>query len=610
MEQESNKMSLISNTRLINKNISLDKLSIAKSFIIFASVITVLTTILYFYFSWKIYSDNIKSTLQEQSSRIETSFTDTIDYTAYLMRYLNLRIKNNPKDLGYISNLLSSFHLDSEVNNKIPWNMFSWVNDGLFLVVNSNLGVVKPIDVSDREYILKSKENQDKIYLNKPSYGKVSGEMIIPVGMGIKDNKGKYLGSMVFGINIAKLIEKIHLSVSNDEVAFAIYSSEDLSLILHSKNYAIDKEQDELIKKIDLSLPQGEIKHYTTYSHYHKIDKYPYFVVTQYSNKFFTTKLFFDLLPRLFEITAILVILFAILFILKTIIITPILRLSEAAKAISQDKNELASLLLPETNIAEINELSKQLKAIQEYKINLLHAKKSQNNFFSNMSHELRTPLTGVMSYAELMKEEIHGPLNDDYKKLSNVIFKSGQHLLSLINELLNFSKLNSDKVEISNDKLDIAFEINNAIDVITAEAKKEEITIHTNFSHYNYLLKADKSMLQRILLNILSNAIKFSHHGEKIMVNTQISNFGELQISVIDHGIGIKQEDIPLIMEEYGQAKNSRTVNPNQGFGLGLPIVQKMIALHQGSLKIDSVFEKGTVATITFPNERLIRAE
>lgn len=603
----------MSDTKLNNQTISLGKISITKCFVIFVVTITLLTSLLYFYFSWKIYSDNIKSTLQQQSSKIETSFTDTIDYTAYLMGYLNLRIKNNPKDLNYISNLLSSFHLDSEVNNKIPWNMFSWVNNKLFLVVNSNLGVVDPIDVSDRAYILKTKEDQSKIYLNKPAYGRVSKELIIPVGLGVKDDNGKYLGSMVFGINIAKLAEKISLATSNQEISFAIYDFNDREMILSSKNYKTDDGQKKFINNIDLSKDNKEIHESSifsnnkNYSFYQKIDKYPYIIITQYNTKFFTTKLLLDLLPGLFEIIIILSTLFAVLYILKSIIITPIVQLSEAAKAISQDQDELGILLLPKTKIAEINALSEQLKAIYEYKINLLHAKKSQNNFFSNMSHELRTPLTGVMSYAELMKNEIHGPLNEDYKKISAVIFKSGCHLLSLIDELLNFSKLNSGKVEISNEKLNITSELQDAIEIVTAEAAKYDIVIYTDFQHHNYRLKADRSMLKRTLLNLLSNAIKFSHHGGIIHVMTKINNIGELQIIIIDHGIGIRKEDIELILEEYGQAKNSRKINKNQGFGLGLPISKKMIALHQAELKIDSILDKETTVTITFPRERLI---
>ena len=592
----------------------LGKLSISKYFTIFVISISVLTFFLYSYFRWNIYSKNIKSDLESQSLRISESFVDTIDYTAYLMNYINSQIRDNDSlNVRYISSLLSSFRLNSEVNNRIPWNMFSWTNNKLKLTVNSDRGIVKPIDVSDRDYISLTISDPNKIHIGKPVYGKVSKTWIIPSGMGIADYNGNYLGATIFGFNIKKLTEKLELSLNITGVSFAIYDIKNKEIVISSKDFLLDESYNNFITHYNFSKPSGEITKYSLFSDnkfygfYQNVEKYPYVIITKYNNSFFQRKLSSELYPRIFEIIAIFTILFTSFYALRLVIISPILKLSQAANAISKDRDSEVKSLLPKTKIYEINTLASQLLAIQEYKINLLQAKKSQNNFFANMSHELRTPLTGAMSYAELMKNEIHGPLSEDYKKLSDIIFKSGRHLLSLIDELLNFSRLNADKTALYDERLDIGQEVQEAIDIVAADAKKDDITIDAKFFHNKYMLKADKSMFKRMLLNLLSNAIKFSHHGGKVSVVTQVNGSGELSVAVIDQGVGIKEENIPQILEEYGQVKDSHINDKRQGVGLGLPITQKMVALHQAKFKIESTLEKGTTATINFPRARLL---
>ncbi len=580
--------------------IKLSKTNIIYNFRIVAwslSIIIIAICTILFYNDYKTRIKIIKNELISKNERVERKFVDSLLYTKHIMKYVSsqIEIRKNLDD-EFINQLLISYRVPED--SVLSWSTFSWADKNHHLIISSNYGIDRKNygDLSKRDYIPKTVQYPKTLQTGTPIFGIKSNLWSVPVGYGVTKNN-QYIGAVVTGIGIEGLKSKLDETITDHKISFALVDVRDGIIITNSNNF----DEDVLAKIKSQKFNSSDLVYLKN------LENYPYIIFTSYHHKIFNSEIKHQLMNYFLSIGAILFLVNIPLLFFKIKLITPIIQLSEAAKAISQDQDELGILLLPETKIAEINALSEQLKAIYEYKINLLHAKKSQNNFFSNMSHELRTPLTGVMSYAELMKNEIHGPLNEDYKKISAVIFKSGCHLLSLIDELLNFSKLNSGKVEISNEKLNIASEIQDTIEIVTAEAAKYDIVIHTDFQHHNYKLKADKSMLKRTLLNLLSNAIKFSHHGGLIDVMTRINNIGQLQVIITDHGIGIRQEDIELILEEYGQAKNSRKINKNQGFGLGLPISKKMIALHQAELKIDRIVDKETTVTITFPRERLI---
>lgn len=542
---------------------------------------------------------NIKEDLTSQNDRVSRKFTDSLNYTKHIMQYISDQIARGEKvDNKFINQLLISYRIPT--NDVMVWSTFSWVDIKQRLVISSNFGIdtKNSPDMSKRDYIPRTIAQPRVFQTGTPVFGAKSHLWSIPVGLGVVDKNKKYIGSVITGIVIDGIKSKLDEVITNHAVSFALIDKRDGKLITKSDNFNEDE-----IKNIFDQPTKLSNKLFS----YKELENYPYIIITSYSPKLFHKEIISKMVTYLILSSLFVFLVNLPLIFFRHKLITPILQLSAAANAISQDRDEDAIRLLPHTKIAEIEALSQQLKAIQEYKIRLLSAKKVQNNFFSNMSHELRTPLTGVMSYAELMKDEIYGPLGEEYKKLSEVIFKSGVHLLSLIEDLLNFSYLNSGRAKTYDEELDIRFEIQEAIDIVVTRAAKNNIKISTDFSHQKYVLKADKSMFKRILLNLLSNAITFSKPDGEIKVTTEINNLGQLRLIVIDHGIGIAAADIPLILEEYGQARDSRKVFEHQGTGLGLPISQKMIVLHRGRLRIKSVFGEGTSVIVIFPKTRLL---
>lgn len=225
-------------------------------------------------------------------------------------------------------------------------------------------------------------------------------------------------------------------------------------------------------------------------------------------------------------------------------------------------------------------------------------ASKVKSEFVANMSHELRTPLNAIIGFSEAMKGQIFGSLHPRYAEYSQLIHQSGQHLLSLITDILDLSKIEAGKWEIELAELNLAQTVDYCLRMVGERAEKRGVVLRSELADTEIPLIADNRAARQILLNLLSNAIKFCR-TEVVVSSVQAG--GELRITVRDDGIGIPQSELPRI----GQAFEQITKDPylaNEGTGLGLALVKRLVALHQGTFVIESVEGSGTTVTVGFP--------
>jgi signal transduction histidine kinase len=233
-------------------------------------------------------------------------------------------------------------------------------------------------------------------------------------------------------------------------------------------------------------------------------------------------------------------------------------------------------------------------------------ASRTKTEFLANMSHELRTPLNAVIGFAEIMQGEVYGPLGDPrYGAYAADIRDSGQHLLNLINDLLDVSKIEFGKVELTEETVDLTGIIDSCMRLMRDRADQAglELTAHTPPS-LPYL-RADNRRLKQILLNLMSNAVKFTPEGGQVTVRAALAD-GGLNIVVSDTGIGIAAHDLAKALQPFGQI-DSRMTRKYQGTGLGLPLTKSMIELHGGRLRLESAVGRGTTATLWLPPSRLV---
>ncbi len=233
----------------------------------------------------------------------------------------------------------------------------------------------------------------------------------------------------------------------------------------------------------------------------------------------------------------------------------------------------------------------------------------AKSRFLATMSHELRTPLNAILGFSEVMKNEVFGPhAAPSYKDYSGDIHASGQHLLNLINEILDLSRIEAGRYELNEEALRLAFVVEDARHMLNLRARAKNQTVREVVDPDLPRLWADERAVRQIALNILSNAIKFTPQGGEIVVKVGWTASGGQYVSVRDNGPGIPEEEIPVVMASFGRGSWALKT-AEQGSGLGLPIVKGLVELHGGTFQLKSKPREGTEAIVTFPTNRVMDA-
>jgi signal transduction histidine kinase len=237
----------------------------------------------------------------------------------------------------------------------------------------------------------------------------------------------------------------------------------------------------------------------------------------------------------------------------------------------------------------EIEDKSRQLEA----------ASKHKSEFLANMSHELRTPLNAIIGFSEVLSQRMFGEINDKQGEYLSDILESGQHLLSLINDILDLSKIEAGRMEVELTEFDLPSTIENTLILVRERAQRHGITLVRAVDERLGPIRGDERKVKQVLLNLLSNALKFTPDGGEIEVRAEMRD-GAAEISVCDTGVGIAPEDQEAVFEEFRQVgAASKKV---EGTGLGLAISRKFIELHGGRIWVTSQVGTGSTFTFTLP--------
>jgi len=234
-------------------------------------------------------------------------------------------------------------------------------------------------------------------------------------------------------------------------------------------------------------------------------------------------------------------------------------------------------------------------------------ANRAKSHFLATMSHELRTPLNAIIGFADLMRHEMMGPIgNDRYSAYIADIHLSGEHLLQLINDILDLSKAEAGKLELHEETIDLAEVIRSVVRVNRPCADQFGLAVETRLPPRLPMLRADELRLRQVLFNLIGNAVKFTPPGGQIEIRVDADPKEGMRITVSDTGTGIAPEDLTRVVEPFVQAGGA--VNPgHSGTGLGLPAVKAIIELHGGTFALKSSVGSGTEAAVVFPPDRMV---
>ncbi len=233
-------------------------------------------------------------------------------------------------------------------------------------------------------------------------------------------------------------------------------------------------------------------------------------------------------------------------------------------------------------------------------------ANRAKSKFLANMSHELRTPLNAIVGFAEMIDGQFHGPVgNARYLEFARAIRDGGAHLGAVIDDILDISKIEAGKVDLVEANTDVAALIDEALLLVKPAIERAELSVSVSHEPNRLDLIADGRRLRQCIVNVLSNAVKFTPPGGKIRIETRRSSTGALLIMIADSGVGIDRADLGDIVKPFVQGRNA-DLQRQRGAGLGLSIAEQLVQLHGGSLSITSSPGNGTVVTVTLPSSRL----
>jgi PAS domain S-box-containing protein len=280
-----------------------------------------------------------------------------------------------------------------------------------------------------------------------------------------------------------------------------------------------------------------------------------------------------------------------------------IIWVSESVRPVTDDEG---TLLFYEGSMDDVDQRRKAEIALKDAKTESDLANRAKSEFLANMSHELRTPLNAVIGFAEIIKNEAFGPLpKREYKEYAKSIYESGQNLLKVINEILDVSRIDAGERTLNEGVVNIVDVVQSALSLMDTKIKSNQIRVENKVRDTAMNFIGEKQAVKQMLLNLMSNAVKFSPPNSLMMVDAELDSKGRLRLSVTDTGKGLDEHEVEKALSPFGQleTEHSRT---KSGTGLGLTLVKSLVELHGGELELVSQKGIGTTATLIFPAQRV----
>lgn len=520
--------------------------SLSRDFALFAAAIVFILLLISSWIAYVTYirhSERMVAELEKSAERIDRTLSNEIEYATYLLSGLGRQISLQypPHNLLEIAQILKSFDAKPRV-----YTMFSWVNPSQQVVVSSNRGILeKAVDVSDRDYVKKSLAEPWKAHIGRPIEGRVSGRWIIPVGMGLTDHTGKHLGAIAISVDINGLSEHISHAIDRENVSFAIISKTLILLtqVSQDENFVNNQFPMRQLSTVNFSkFPRGAITHGSVfnlsrnYSYYFASPDYPYVILLGYNAHYSRDAMKDILWPRIFQVLVMAAFFISFLWLVRRRIITPVGELTAAAASIARGEREVP---LPGSGPAEVQQLSLQIEKIGYYiaerrriedelrsKTFLLKKAKekaelndrSKSEFLAYMCHELRLPLNAIVGFAQVMKDQLYGPIeNKKYLQYATDIYHSGSGLLNTTQDILTFLKSETDCLKLHEKPVDLAAVINRTLRFLADKLQAEKLHMRLKLPDHMPRVMGDELRLQQALTNLILHCAKSSAAGDAL---------------------------------------------------------------------------------------------
>jgi signal transduction histidine kinase len=548
-------------------------------------IIVVILTLVSFI---RIYSDKKERILKEmktESELLKTVISDHLDYSRYFINIIGRNIIHDPENLEHIRLTLKDHFTSQDFNMLFGWRKYSWINKNSFEVVTSTKGIIK-----SPKYIDYVKKNISKGVINNSDWKsniifdiKTSHESgkSLKIIDNLSDNiTEKYIGSVVLSYDIDTMVRSLNLRKRNNSTNFIILDQHmqviaqskpiidnivDANSKLNPRLYLAAKtlRQNEALGKVAYLDMLNGLNYFVT-----PLKGLPFTVIVNIDNNIIKQDIIDDVTRKFIEVCIFAITcLFMVIFIYRRE--TKLRAKAEKATAVANS------------------------------------ATKAKTDFLAFTAHEIRSPLGFIRTGSEIMQKEVLGKLSKEYKEYAEGIHRNSNIILDFITDILDENQIIEGKFKTINAITEIPEIIDDAIKVNLTRYNSRKVKIITDIEENLPLLICDQRRILQVLSNLVSNAIKYSKDDTTIKISAKIVD-NEMEIKVMDQGIGMKEDDIPIAMSAYGILQ-SIDYQSSGSYGLGLAIVKMLLDAHDAILSISSVVNKGTTIKIIFPKYKLV---
>jgi signal transduction histidine kinase len=603
------------------------------SFFIFLLAICMLAIL-----AWRVdalQSRITKDSLSTQAEKIEQYFNGRILYTSSILGYMGRQIAQNTKapgkeNLQYINQLFKYFSADPEIQQVLSWTIIGWVDHNFIALVDGKKEILKaPIDLSTRDYLPLTKKNPWQIHLGEPIFGSTSNKYIIPAGVGVTDARQRYLGSLIIGFQVSYLQKLFTSLIDPEHTSVALIENGTHMILVESNDYAISNNSSpEFHENIEQVIRSGKtISRIAPFgigtSYYLRPisgTKYTLYLVHKQALNW----IFFVQLVTEYWKSALLMLFgcLATIFYTQIYVVKPFRSMSLAADKIAQ--NNFQNIEFPHSPYKEINNLirallrnkilkkkdlirqeilSKALKTTEFAKDEAERISSLKTRFMTQIVHDVVSPLSSALGFTQLLlRGDIEGKLHKNQDDAVLSIKNTMSYVIDVATEMLETAELEMGEKKLKDEVLDIDTMIDEAFSYMEGRAIKSGISLHYQPLQEKLKIISERKYFLRIIINILSNAVKYSPEGSRVCVSTEQENEYFI-ITIKDEGCGIKNIEnifIPFM--------NAKILKNHESFGIGLSNVRYMIdELHGGKLEIESQEDVGTKIILKFPIARLV---
>ncbi len=486
------------------------------------------------------------------------------------------------------------------------------------LVSTTSTPNLKPIDMSDREHVRVGLDGKFKgLFIGPPVSSRVDGQMVIPITKRVETKDGRFVGILDFLVSPAKLtILHQSINLGNDGI-IALIGSDDIIRARFTKKrpdgldgigntipHSLDR--DRVLETDDGSgfyIQPNTVDHITRLISYRRVANYPLIVAVGlgYDEGLASWRMQAETLSALAAAVTLLLGGLA-LYLMREIGLRAMRDLE-----LADERNKLKAANLQLTD--EHSKLQTANAELIESRTRAEAASQAKSRFLANMSHELRTPLNAILGFSQIIKDQVMGPVGKPvYADYAKDIHGAGEHLLKLINRVLDMAKIEAGKIELYDDVLDPAEIVRTSVTAVRGLAAGKGVALETDIPPGTPFIRGDELRLSEVLINLLSNAVKFTETGH-VRVSLAFDAARGFSFTVADTGIGMSPDEITQALEPFVQVDNAFS-KKYQGTGLGLPLARRLIELHGGSLDIASVKGGGTTISARLPPERVVQPE